>query len=79
MFYYVYILRSEKDGQLYIGKTNDLKRRINEHRRGKVTSTKGRLPLQLVYYEAYTNKEKWGKQELFYKSGMGRDSLKYKI
>jgi len=33
--FYVYILKSEKDGKLYIGYTNDLKRRLEEHNSGK--------------------------------------------
>jgi putative endonuclease len=79
MFYYVYVLISLKDEKLYIGKTKDLKKRIAYHNKGLVKATKNRKPLKLVYYEAFTNKEKWHKQELFYKSGIGREALKHKI
>lgn len=51
--FYVYILRSKKDNQLYIGSTNDLRRRLKEHNEGKVFSTKLRTPFELIYYEAY--------------------------
>lgn len=51
--FYVYILKSKKDNKLYIGSTNNLKRRIVEHLSGKVISTKNRIPLELIYYEAY--------------------------
>jgi putative endonuclease len=51
--YYVYILKSKKDHNFYIGSTNDLKRRLYEHNSGLVFSTKSRRPLELVYYEAY--------------------------
>ncbi len=51
--FYVYILKSKKDNKLYIGSTNDLRRRIVEHSKGKVSSTSDRRPLELVYYEAY--------------------------
>lgn len=51
--FYVYILKSRKDGNLYTGSTNDLKRRLQEHNSGKVFSTKSRIPFDLVYYEAY--------------------------
>ncbi len=51
--FYVYILQSEKDNKLYIGYSSDLRRRYAEHQRGKVTSTKHRRPLTLIYYEAY--------------------------
>jgi putative endonuclease len=50
---YVYILKSEKDKNLYIGSTNDLEKRFNEHNLGLVFSTKTRIPFALVYYEAY--------------------------
>lgn len=51
--FYVYILRSRKDDKLYIGSTNDLRRRFIEHNSGKVFTTKSRIPFELVYYEAY--------------------------
>ena len=37
--WYVYILESEKDDKHYIGSSNDLKRRIEEHNKGIVEST----------------------------------------
>ena len=55
--FYVYILKSRKDGKLYIGYTNDLKRRVEEHNSGKNLSTKFRRPFELIYYEAYKSKE----------------------
>ncbi len=51
--FYVYILKSKKDGQRYTGSTNDLKNRFKEHNNGKVLSTKARRPFELIYYEAY--------------------------
>lgn len=51
--YYVYILKSKKDGKLYTGSTNDLRRRFAEHNKGKVYSTRRRAPFELLYYEAY--------------------------
>lgn len=51
--YYVYILVSTFNNQLYIGSTNDLKRRICEHNNGEVSSTKRYKPWMLYYYEAF--------------------------
>jgi len=51
--FYVYILKSKKDGQCYTGSTNDLKNRFKEHNNGKVLSTKARRPFELIYYEVY--------------------------
>jgi len=53
----VYILKSKKDNLLYTGSTNDLKRRFKLHNEGKIFSTKKRIPLKLVYYEAYSSEK----------------------
>ena len=50
--YYTYVLLSGKDGDFYTGFTKDLKSRFEQHKRGKVDSTRHRAPLELVYYEA---------------------------
>ena len=57
MFYYRYILQSLKDKKVYIGYTNDLKRRLQEHNTKKSLATKCRAPFKLVYYEAYLSKQ----------------------
>lgn len=54
--FYVYVLKSKKDDSLYIGYTDDLKRRFKEHNDKKNVSTKHRAPFQLAYYEAYKSK-----------------------
>lgn len=75
-FFFVYIFFSIKDGKLYIGYSEDLKARINEHFRGKVRATKLRLPLVLIHYEAFTDKKDAKSREKFLKSGFGRSQLK---
>ncbi len=54
--FYVYVLRSQSDGTTYIGSTEFLERRIKEHNQGKTKSIKHKLPVDLVYYEAYSIK-----------------------
>lgn len=61
--FYVYILQSKKDDQLYIGYTEDLKRRLKEHNEGKNQSTAHRRPFVLVYYEAYRSMDDAMKRE----------------
>lgn len=51
--FYMYILKSLKDFDLYIGSTKDLRQRVIKHNSGLVPSTKKRIPLKLIYYEAY--------------------------
>lgn len=53
LMFYVYMLQSLKTKQLYIGSTNDLRRRISEHNSGKGGYTKKHYPYELVYCEAY--------------------------
>ncbi|MDQ7818204.1 MAG: GIY-YIG nuclease family protein [Melioribacteraceae bacterium] len=54
--YYVYILASKKNSTLYIGVTNNLKRRIYEHKKGlKEGFTKKYNVKTLVYYEIINN------------------------
>ena len=54
--FFVYLLKSEKDGKLYIGYTNNLKRRLEEHTHGLSKATKPRGNLTLVYYESYKSR-----------------------
>jgi putative endonuclease len=51
--YYLYILKSKKDKNLYIGSTNNLKRRLLEHNNGLVISTRLRRPFEVIYCEIY--------------------------
>jgi len=79
-FYYVYVLRSQKDGRWYIGFTEDLRKRFKEHNEGKFTSwTKGRGPFELIYYEAYRDKADALSREKQLKSGQGRAYLRQRI
>jgi putative endonuclease len=55
--FYVYIIQSKKDKDLYIGSTNNLKRRLLEHNNGLNHSTKFRVPFELVYCEIYKSEE----------------------
>lgn len=64
-----------KDENLYIGLTDDLRRRLKEHNEGKNFSTKSRVPLTLVYYEALPTLEEATQREKFYKSGRGHEIL----
>lgn len=56
--FYVYLLKNKETGASYIGYTNDLKRRIKEH--------KDKNP-EIIYYEAYRNKRDARRRELMLK------------
>jgi len=73
--YYVYVLRSLKDGRRYIGSTGDLTRRLFEHNNGLVKSTRYRRPLELIYHEVFDDKHSALMRERFFKTGKGREYL----
>ena len=75
--HYVYILLSSKDNRFYIGSTDNLKIRYSQHSKGQVPATKHRLPLKLIYYEAFVEKLDAIQEEKFLKTGKGRERLKY--
>lgn len=76
IFYYVYVLRSLKDGLFYIGYSEDLKTRVADHNSGKNLSTKNRRPLELIFYEAFPNKLDALNRERYFKTTKGKAVLK---
>jgi putative endonuclease len=78
-WYYVYVLLSKKDNNFYIGCTSNLKRRIEEHNAKKNFSTKGRVPLELIYAETCLNEEDAKRREKYLKTTQGRRLLKLRL
>lgn len=74
--FYTYVLYSEKDKKQYIGYTSDLKKRYSEHIHGEVFATKGRLPLKLIFYESFLEKDDALRREKYFKTNSGKKSLK---
>jgi len=58
---------------------NYLKRRFEEHNKGRVNSTKNRRPMKLIYYEACINEEDARRRERYLKTGMGKKYLKNRL
>ena len=77
--YYVYVLRSKKDDNFYIGYTSDLDRRIDEHNQGISKSTAHRRPFELVYYEACRSIKDAMHREKYLKSTYGHRYLKNRL
>ena len=58
MAYFVYIMASKRNGTLNVGVTNDLARRVHEHRIGAVDGfTKKHNVKRLVWYETHSDVE----------------------
>lgn len=77
--YYFYVLRFKRNGKLYKGLTNDLKRRIAEHNSGKSSFTSKNGKFDLIFYEAYISKKDAQSAERYFKTGHGREVLKDKL
>jgi putative endonuclease len=77
--FYTYVLRSEKDGQFYVGFTKNLELRFEQHNNGLVESTKHRRPLELIYYEACLSRDDATKREKYLKSYHGKMFLKNRL
>ena len=75
VFFYTYVLESFKDFDRYIGHTNNLKRRIEEHKKGLSFATKFRLPFKLIYFEGCLNQEDAKRREDYLKTTQGRRFL----
>ena len=73
---YVYVLESQQDKDLYIGCTKDLKQRVKLHNAKKVAATRKRVPLSLIYYEAYLNQKDAYEREIYLKTQWGRSHIK---
>ena len=76
--YYVYVLIC-RDNNFYTGYTSNLKIRFSQHKEGRVKSTSRRLPIRLVYYEAYLFKEDAKRNEKYYKTWKGKKDLRKKL
>jgi len=54
--YFLYVLKSKKNGDFYIGYSSNIEKRVKQHNSRKVRSTKTNIPWKLVYYEPYSDK-----------------------
>ncbi len=77
--FYVYVLKSLKDGNLYKGFTFDIAKRLIAHNSGKVKSTAFRRPLELIYIENFSTCAGARRREYFFKTPKGARELKKKL
>lgn len=69
--YYFYILKSLKNGKLYLGSTPDLKTRVKSHNNGENKATKPNIPYELIFYSGFKSKEDAVATEMYYKTTAG--------
>ncbi len=76
--YYVYFLKSLKNGDIYIGSTEDVSNRLKRHNDGKIKSTKFYRPWQLLGFEIYSTRGEAIKRERFFKKHQQKEIVKKK-
>lgn len=72
----VYVLRNTINKYHYIGSTNDIKRRIEEHNRGQTKSTRRKGDWVLIYREEYKTSIEAKRREKLIKSYKGGNAFK---
>lgn len=73
--HYTYILKMNNN-KFYIGYTDDIKRRLREHKCGHINTTKKYLPIRLIFYEAFLNKKDAARREKYFKTSKGKTTLR---
>ena len=77
--YYTYVLNSKKDNKFYVGFTEDLKLRFEQHNKGYIESTRSRRPLELIYYEACLDRGDAIRREKYLKSYNGKRFIRTRL
>ena len=73
---FLYVIKSEVNGELYVGICKDVNRRLKEHNAGKNRYTKGLRPWKVVHQENFEDWKTARQKEKYYKSGIGKEFLK---
>jgi putative endonuclease len=73
---FVYAIKSIERNYIYVGMTDNIPRRINEHNNGENRSTIAYHPFELIYSEEHENRIEARKREKYLKSGVGKEFLK---
>ena len=76
--YFVYILKSLKDNGFYIGQTSNFDLRLEWHNKGRVQSTRRRIPFVLIKKEEFSTRSEARKRENYLKRLKGGNEF-YKI
>jgi putative endonuclease len=78
--HYVYIIKSKKFNKLYLGCTNDLRKRVDMHNKNLVNSTKYHGPWEVRYYEAfYSKKDAFDREKRLKRHAKGLIELKKRL
>lgn len=79
MFYYIYVLQFKNSKDLYKGYTENLKLRLERHKKRLVNSTKNKGPFKLIYFEGCLKQQDATHREKYLKKYLGRLFLKNRL
>src|SRR3989338_4383196 len=74
--FYVYVIKSNKRNYTYVGITNNLDRRINQHQNGREKTTAPYRPFIFLFTEPFPSRIEARNREKYLKSGIGREWIK---
>ena len=74
--FYVYSIQSLSRNYIYVGLTDNVDRRFNEHQSGKNRTTKPYRPFKIVLIENFVTRPQAKIREKYLKSGVGKEFLK---
>lgn len=74
--YYVYAIKSISKNYIYVGMTNNLVRRIDQHNKGENMTTRAYKPFILIYSEMKERRIEARNREKYLKSGVGKEFLR---
>ena len=74
--FYVYSIQSLSRNYIYVGLTDNVDRRFNEHQSGKNRTTKPYRPFKIVLIENFVTRPEARIREKYLKSGVGKEFLK---
>jgi len=78
MPYFTYILKSKKNNDIYVGSCENVLIRLQRHNDGKVKSTKGYKPWDLMEYKEFNTRSEAVNHEIFLKTHQQKDIIKKK-
>ncbi|OGF99847.1 hypothetical protein A2Y99_03045 [Candidatus Gottesmanbacteria bacterium RBG_13_37_7] len=74
--YYVYLIQNLINRKIYTGFSNNLRKRISDHIKGRVWTTKRFRKLKLIYYEAFINEKDAREREMYLKTTKGKRTVR---
>lgn len=77
--FYVYVIEHQQTQLMHVGFTNDLSKRLKEHNKRGLLTSKKKSAWQVIYYEAYLNESDARRREEYFRTHLGRHAVKQRL